>query len=88
MDDDILLWCLFSYLVHDYTTLPFSHINILLIRGLMRLNLASLYRSLKINKSFCPAGIRAARVPSYSPGSIAEYAVTQILALAKECSIF
>lgn len=29
------------------------------------------------------AGIRAARVPSYSPGSIAEYAVTQILALAK-----
>jgi len=29
------------------------------------------------------AGIRAARVPSYSPGSIAEYAVTQIMALAK-----
>ena len=31
----------------------------------------------------CP-GIRAARVPSYSPGSIAEYAVAQMLALAKE----
>jgi len=29
------------------------------------------------------AGIQAARVPSYSPGSIAEYAVTQIMALAK-----
>jgi len=29
------------------------------------------------------AGIKAARVPSYSPGSIAEYAVTQIMALAK-----
>merc|ERR1711970_206271 len=29
------------------------------------------------------AGISAARVPSYSPGSIAEYAVTQIMALAK-----
>lgn len=29
------------------------------------------------------AGIRAARVPSYSPASIAEYAITQILALAK-----
>jgi len=29
------------------------------------------------------AGIRAIRVPSYSPGSIAEYAVTQIMALAK-----
>jgi len=29
------------------------------------------------------AGIRAARVPSYSPGSIAEYAITQIMALAK-----
>jgi len=28
-------------------------------------------------------GISAARVPSYSPGSIAEYAVTQIMALAK-----
>jgi len=28
-------------------------------------------------------GICAARVPSYSPGSIAEYAVTQIMALAK-----
>merc|ERR1719431_773096 len=30
------------------------------------------------------AGISAARVPSYSPGSIAEYAVTQIMALAKK----
>jgi len=29
------------------------------------------------------AGIRAARVPSYSPGSIAEFAITQIMALAK-----
>ena len=29
------------------------------------------------------AGIRVARVPSYSPGSIAEYAVTQMMALAK-----
>jgi len=29
------------------------------------------------------AGIQAARVPSYSPGSIAEYAVTQMMALAK-----
>ncbi|XP_023344956.1 uncharacterized protein LOC111714140 isoform X2 [Eurytemora carolleeae] len=29
------------------------------------------------------AGIRAARVPSYSPGSIAEYAIAQIMALAK-----
>jgi len=29
------------------------------------------------------AGIKVARVPSYSPGSIAEYAVTQIMALAK-----
>jgi len=29
------------------------------------------------------AGIRVARVPSYSPGSIAEYAVAQIMALAK-----
>merc|ERR1711872_1035617 len=29
------------------------------------------------------AGISAARVPSYSPGSIAEYAVTQMMALAK-----
>jgi len=29
------------------------------------------------------AGISAARVPSYSPGSIAEFAVTQIMALAK-----
>merc|ERR1719283_513366 len=29
------------------------------------------------------AGIRAARVPSYSPASIAEYAITQIMALAK-----
>jgi len=29
------------------------------------------------------AGIRVARVPSYSPGSIAEYAITQIMALAK-----
>jgi len=29
------------------------------------------------------AGIRAARVPSYSPGSIAEYAITQLMALAK-----
>ena len=28
-------------------------------------------------------GIRAARVPSYSPGSIAEYAIAQIMALAK-----
>ena len=29
------------------------------------------------------AGIRVARVPSYSPSSIAEYAITQIMALAK-----
>ena len=29
------------------------------------------------------AGVRVARVPSYSPASIAEYAVTQIMALAK-----
>jgi len=29
------------------------------------------------------AGIQAARVPSYSPGSIAEYAVAQMMALAK-----
>jgi len=29
------------------------------------------------------AGISAARVPKYSPGSIAEYAITQIMALAK-----
>jgi len=29
------------------------------------------------------AGIKAARVPSYSPGSIAEFAVTQMMALAK-----
>jgi len=29
------------------------------------------------------AGIQAARVPSYSPGSIAEYAITQIMTLAK-----
>jgi len=34
-------------------------------------------------KELKEAGIRAARVPSYSPGSIAEYAVTQIMALAK-----
>ena len=35
-----------------------------------------------LNKSIVP-GIRVARVPSYSPGSIAEYAITQIMALAK-----
>jgi len=29
------------------------------------------------------AGIKALRVPSYSPGSIAEYAIAQIMALAK-----
>ena len=29
------------------------------------------------------AGIRAARVPSYSPGSIAEFAIGQMMALAK-----
>ena len=29
------------------------------------------------------AGVRVARVPSYSPASIAEYAVTQMMALAK-----
>ena len=29
------------------------------------------------------AGVRVARVPSYSPSSIAEYAITQIMALAK-----
>jgi len=29
------------------------------------------------------AGIKAARVPSYSPASIAEYAITQLMALAK-----
>ena len=29
------------------------------------------------------AGVKVARVPSYSPGSIAEYAITQIMALAK-----
>jgi len=34
-------------------------------------------------KALKEAGIRAARVPSYSPGSIAEFAITQIMALAK-----
>lgn len=34
-------------------------------------------------KELKTAGIRVGRVPSYSPSSIAEYAVTSILALAK-----
>ena len=35
------------------------------------------------NVLYLPPAVRVARVPSYSPSSIAEYAIAQIMALAK-----